>query len=195
MAIILVVLSSCTISHEIHFNDDWSGHFRYQLRGENLAVAGLDSTAEYGSLENLEEILEAEQGLSNLELKTDSTEGTLSISADFASLDVLNDLIALVMMTDSTGDSSDEPSFELSGRKLRYNLLVVDQSDDEETTEMLSSSIKFNLKLSFDKKVRKIKAQNGAILNKRENTIIWNTDMHKVQQGGKYTRIVVVMDK
>lgn len=177
------------------------GAMKSLLDQDTSDVGGIGSVLSDEELKEAFKALSQDPGITNLEMDEDTTKGTLSFSLDFANLDVLNDLMAGTSMM-SGADDSDELTefFKLKKNKLTYTIPEVtgtasDELLGEEGASAMYSMMTYELKLSFDQKVKKVKTKTSAVKSSGGKDVIWNPDFEKMMAGEESGTILIVLGK
>jgi hypothetical protein len=167
-----LLAASCTLEQQVHFNSDWSGNSKMIVSSSLMKEFDLDSTSVQDSTmiktsQDLDEI----DGVTNVELYDDKN-GDMVVSYDFKDLQTLN----ASMHTSEPAPSVDEEYdyFEVNGNTIvcKFPPLRFD-STEIESFKLMSDMIKYKLTLTFDKKVKKLKATNSATIGDDKKSVIW----------------------
>ncbi|MBL4706406.1 MAG: hypothetical protein JKY54_17895 [Flavobacteriales bacterium] len=207
--IIAVLLSSCSIKQHIHFKKDWSGSIDYNIdMGTLKSMLDQDSTSTAGigrllgaggDYSETIKTLQESSGLSNIVLEEDTVNGTIHLSMDFKDLDVLNDVMGGTGLGNFSGDSSDKGHtyFSLNKNKLTYKMPPISPSVDNGMAgmEAMQSMMTFELKLSFDKKIKKVKTKTTASKSADSKEVIWKPNFEKLIRGEIVGEMVIILEK
>jgi hypothetical protein len=160
----LINLSSCIITQEIHFNEDFSGTYSFTYDySEYINFFNNTETADSLMISNqdFEEMLketEAElkkvYGLDKIEFGNDTVNGSICFSFQFADISSLNESLKLSSVYHDDVTFSGAIYFELDRKKLYFKRKPIDLSKnaDIDTDDMFNNV----LKISFEKKPRRI---------------------------------------
>ncbi|MFT7613455.1 MAG: hypothetical protein ACI9J3_002429 [Parvicellaceae bacterium] len=208
--VVTLLVSSCSIKQHVHFKNDWSGSLSYDIDmgslqdmmgGDSTAGAGIGSVlGDSGEFTTAMEALKVSPGLTNIVVEEDTVKGTFHIAFDFADLATLNDVMSgsgLGSLSTSTNENSDHTYFLLKKNKLTYKMPPMDQTSDEEMGQMdgMMSMITFELNISFDKKVKKIKSKTNAVISSTNKEVIWKPDFEKLSKGEAGNEIQIILEK
>ncbi len=198
---ILVLLSSCTIQENIHFNADFSGSYKIQVDMSALMEFGAamaDSTAEAPQTamftqEQLDSIaleMAAINGLSNFNITEENY--VLNMSMDFADVNVFADMDLMALSAEETTKPS-KPRFELDGKNLIYNFdadyikNALGQGEEGAETEDdtgMNEMFNFQTVLTFDKPVDKVKSKIGEY-NADSKEVVFNYNLKQAIEESK----------
>ena len=210
--VIAIIISSCSIKQNIHFNNDWSGSLKYDIdMGSLKSMLDDDTTGTAGNLgsmmdgdfgETIKE-LQASSGLTNIIVTEDTIKGTIHMSMDFKDLETLNEVMSGTGLGNVTGESSVENHvyFKLKKNKLTYAIAPVEPnskgglSGGMEGVEGMMSMMKFQLTFSFDREIKKVKTKTTASKSGSNNEVVWNPDFQKLANGKIVGNIIIVLEK
>ena len=160
-----ILLTSCSIEEEFHFNPDFSGNYSFQF--DYSALLALDTSGTAGEemskgYDEMEDELKKIDGISNIVIKSDDIKGNVIVSYDFSSIDAIN------KANYNTETEHYTKFFILSGKKLSF---VSDFSkefeeykdpsmDDEELLDNIENFVDYTMTISFDKSIKVIDLQN-----------------------------------
>jgi uncharacterized protein YcfL len=177
-----LLAASCTLEQQVHFNSDWSGNSKMIINSSLMKEFEMDSTsAQDSSMIKTSQDLDEIDGVTNVELYDDKN-GDMVVSYDFRDIRVLN----ASMHTSESAPSVDEEYdyFELRGNTIIYKMppLGVD-STEIAAFKLMSDMIKYKLTLTFDKKIKKLKATNGATIGDDKKSVIWEPTILSLVNG------------
>jgi len=204
-----LLITSCSLNQHIHFNKDWSGSLSYDIDMSSMKdMMGADTTGgglgsmlgDSGEFTESMDALKASPGLSNIIVKEDTANGTFHIGFDFTDLAVLNEVMSgsgLGSLSTDTEKSKEHIYFALKKNKLTYKMPPMDNSSTEEMGQMegIMNMVTFELKISFDKQVKKIKSKTTASISKNKKEVIWKPSLDKLSKGEAGNEILIVLGK
>jgi len=162
----IILLSSCTITQEFHFNKDFSGSYKSAIDMDQLisAMKSMDSssTEMLDFKDSLDLMLDAANkklqgiGINNLQAGW-TDKNVMYLSYDFANLDVLNK----ALNNSSLGEKKDKSNkyfvfFEKKGKKLIYHGINPSEvSDEGKDLGVMKDYYKYKVVFTFDRKIKK----------------------------------------
>lgn len=201
-------LSSCTIQQHIQFNKDLSGKVTTTIDmsmlkammpkktpGDSSSNPGMpnimDSLEKSPDMNKLKDI----EGITNFQFNMDKKTNKLTLSYDFKNLDALNKAMAKggigstdgLMMGKNSSVGSTPPKdfkyFTKKGRYITYRMPKTKMPKDskmEQNPMMSGDMIKFEFKLSFARKIKKVKTKNSIF--KSNNYIEYKTNIQEMMK-------------
>ncbi len=180
--LIIISFVSCTITEKVHFNNDDSGYVEYiidynkyvEMTGSSMDLdidsimkASLESD-KYNSLE----------GISDFKFNNDKNRNELNISYNFKNISALNKVIqetselAYGADEDNTSETKVKKEFIRKGKKLIYLSPKMEKDSTTESMESISEFFNYNLIISFDKEIQKVKNENAIISGDRKSVTL-----------------------
>ncbi len=210
---VALTLASCSMTQKVHFNKDWSGSvisdfdysMLYMMAGDSLSeIEGADAMDMTSVVTDLARI----DGITNVQVLK-SEEGYFKFSYDFEDIDALNAASASGDMGNNSGlmESPEEvkPVYSVKGKKLVYSPAPMDLgSMDEMSEEMdmgdeelpmgeMMSLIQYQVVMTFEGKVKKLKTESGAKLSPNGQQIDWNPDFGEYSSGAINPKMTMVV--
>lgn len=207
ISILFIIATSCTIQQHVHFNEDWSGTMVYHIDfSRTMSIMDDEASSDSSNFNFMDnedfqngiKELEDIEGIRNVKME-EKDDYNYFISLEFADLQALN-----TTMTGSNatmGIGSDDESFQyfqIKKNKLTYampNEVKEMAEDDDGTMEMMSSSIDFQIKFSFEKGIKKIKSDNSATIGYDQRSITWQPDLSQLLKGELATKMEITLEK
>lgn len=161
----LIFISSCVVNQEIHFNDDFSGSYKFTYDfSEYLNVISRDATigvepisnddfSDY--INNLKNSLSNISGISNLNINNNASEGILSFDFDFENVESLNKSLIYASLFDDEAVEIETPKFQVVRNKLFYTREPIVFHDDESYDNSLNQLILYNIIINFESPPKK----------------------------------------
>ncbi len=163
--IIFLLLESCTITEEIHFNGNFSGKYKLEYDFSKLIDIIIENEApdsllikqsDYKDyLDSIELNLQNINGISQIELINNAEFGILLISFHFEDIKSLNKSLKNVSLFNSDNVQFNPPYFKQERRKLYFSRSQVFLSDFD-TDNFMNNMITKKIKINFDKKPQKV---------------------------------------
>jgi hypothetical protein len=178
-----LLLASCSIQQQVHFNKDFSGTTTISVQMGNMmnmAKSLSKDSTEGRSFDFEKDVKELESltGISNVKFKKDN-EGNVMVSYDFADIETLNKTFGRTSINAPENDP-DFKAFEVRGKKLTYHApksYGMDVAEKEGNMDMLKNMLDYKLIFSFDRKIRKVDNKSATISeDKKSLTIEGNMD-------------------
>lgn len=188
----LFLLSSCTITQEITFNEDFSGKSYTNIdMGEMMTLMksmnenASDEDEGFGdiseAIEEIKKALDSLEGISNIDVYMDTSNYRFGFSYDFEDLDALNRGLGKSSNFDGGGDGKTQ-AFRLKGKKLYYSFpklnLDKEMGMDGEMdgmagmAGMFTESMKMSIILNFASEVKKVKGMDVEISSDKKKVTI-----------------------
>ncbi len=165
LIVFLISLSSCIITQEVHFNEDFSGNYSFTYdyseyinffqsaeTEDSLMISAQDFEE---MMTELESQITKVYGLDNIDFKSDPDKGIVSFRFDFADISSLNESLRLTSVFNEDISLSGAVYFELDKKKLYFKRKPVDLSNNVnvDADEDMFHQV---FKISFEKAPRKI---------------------------------------
>lgn len=166
----LVVISSCKISQEFYFHEDFSGEVTNTFDLNTLMgfATMTDSTGKQVEefrdsmliyFNETKSTFDNIEGISNVQVGWQDNSNIIYLSYHFSDIDALNNLFnsnTNAALFNSLGSQAKPPKFEVKGeRKIYYDAPELDSVLQEEINSM-KGFYEYSLTLRFDKKIRKV---------------------------------------
>ncbi len=207
--LISFVFVSCTIEQNYHFNEDFSGSSETVMDFSLIMSMAPDSTKEEmgeifeeADITELTEKFESTEGISNHAIS--ENDGKVQMKFDFTSIETLQNFCS------STGDNSigelsnSNANWSLNGKKLTIDFtpdgdIMKELREDEnmktldgdnEGLDSMDEMLTFNVKLSFDKKIKKVSSKMG-VWDKEKNTVEFSFGIKEMMDEKTDWKIVV----
>ena len=170
---LVLFASSCTLEQDIHFNKDWSGNAKYTLDLSAMTqLMGNDSVETENPLNSIKESfmtmkegIEKSIGISNVSLQNDEDQGIYSILFDFTTVEALNNCLKGNGNSNNMFKNKKHVFFQQKGKnKLLFeapsmNSVKKESEFKAEDLGNMAYLIKYNIKFSFDRKIKKINSK------------------------------------
>ncbi len=165
IAFLSIVLYSCSIEEEFHFNSDFSGHYSFRFDYSELKVLDTSGIAGDEMSKGYEEMvteLQKIDGISNIVINSDDNIGSVEVEYDFSSIDAIN------QANYNNETQSYTKFFTLSGKKLSFKADFSEEleeykdpsMDDEELLKNIESFIDYTITIRFEKNIKVLDLQN-----------------------------------
>jgi len=192
----ILFASSCTLRQSYTFNQDLSG--TYELSIDMSAMAALaggedgeedvvGETMKSLNIDSIQEAMNIQPGISNAVMKEEGM--ILSFSYNFSNVEVLNtslkDMDLGSALSGKEKKNSETPSFEVKGKKLKYNSPELDsdsEKDGLEGMEGMGGMMKYEVSFKFAQEVKKIKGEN-ATLSYDKKTVVLESNLEEMFSG------------
>jgi hypothetical protein len=175
-AVLLIILTGCSITQEYHFNKDYSGSYRFEMNmGDMISmIQSMDTTGSLNSLDTLDQSFEQirnqynEAGAKNIEVGWKNDRTTISISFDFDNLEKLNEILANSnneFNLYSNASTDEKTSFTKKGN----NTLIMNFPESSKDTAILSSMegmkdyLTIETIFSFDRTIKSVDNRSAKI--------------------------------
>lgn len=180
--LIIISFVGCTITEKVHFNNDDSGYVEYIIDYSTYVdMAGSSMDIDIDSI--MEATLEGYkynsiEGISDFKFSNDKNSNELYISYNFKNITALNKVIqetselAYGVDKDKTSETKVKKEFIRKGKKLIYLSPKMEKDSTTESMEGISEFFNYNLIISFDKEIQKVKNENAIISGDRKSVTI-----------------------
>lgn len=187
VAIIALVLNSCTVYRTINFNDDRSGSMESKIDMTGVmsmmgseGVGGMGNMGDMSQVEQSKALLQAIPGISNVNVTYDTT-GILYTNYNFASVDALNKAMGAggnnmnMFGAAEGGDGNSGKSkivykgkkfyFEEVDKKTLQSIQKGEKKEEMAQMEMMMGSSSIITTITFPTEVKKVSYKNASITN------------------------------
>lgn len=186
--ILSLSLTQCVIVQEIHFNEDFSGKYKFKYDfTEYLKLIKEDE--KYDSVfqdqagsefsdyaKDMEKLLSEINGITNLRIIDESENGILSYSFDFDGIESLNECLKSSSFFDEDAVSGVYPYFEKKRNRLFYFRKPIELENEPESDNSLNEFFIYNLIISFEKSPRKIDIDDSDVIIEHNGKLIKEAD-------------------
>ena len=187
VALVIFMMSSCTIYRTINFNADQSGSIENKVdmsgmmsvMGENGGTNPLGTMGDKNEFDKTRAELESIAGITKVKLSYDTT-GIITTSYDFNSVDALNKALGSgnfaqnMMLGMGQEASKTSGMIKYKGKKFMWTeidkkMLKKIQSEDKKKEmaemDMMLASSKMNTTITFPSAIKKVSLKNAVITN------------------------------
>ena len=210
--IFALTFSSCTISQEYKFNDDFSGRSETKIDMSGLinVMKAMDTTGEGGDLDTIsesfaeiEDILKRE-GAKNINLGWNDEKTVIILEYGFDNIEILNKLINEADPMELLFSEKKDESKKTKGNQfiLKNNNKLIFKAPEigndtiftGEDMASMKEYYKYDLTFSFNKKIKKINNKN-AILGEDKRSLSFNGNIFDMFADPKKTSFKVSLEK
>jgi preprotein translocase subunit SecF len=182
VAAAILVLSGCSITQEYHFNNDFSGTYKFEMNmGDMISMLqSMDTTGSINSLDTLDQSFDQirnqynDAGAKDVEVGWKNDKKTIYISFGFDNLEKLNEILSNSnneFNLYTTGSQDEKASFTKKGK----STLIMNFPETSKDTAIISSieGMKDYLTIetifSFDRAIKSINNRSGKISEDRKS--------------------------
>ncbi len=186
--VVTIGLTQCVIVQEIHFNEDFSGKYRFKYDFTEY-IKLLNDEEKYDSVfpnqsvtefsyyaKDIEKMLSEINGISNLEIINKADDGILSYSFDFDGIESLNKCLSRASFFDEDAVSGVYPYFEKKRNRLYYIRKPIELEDDPKSDNSLNEVFIYNLIIRFEKSPRKTNIPDADVVIEDNGKLIMEDD-------------------
>lgn len=153
-------VSSCTVSHHISFNKDYSGTFDLQIdMAEVYEMMGDEAEDEEFLPEeealDLQQRIGAVSGVTKARVLRNEEAYTITIRFDFSDLETLNRVYNMPELQE--GITSTGPYFVLDKKTLTYNWPQLGEPEMEDDANEMGEMFKYNFTMDMPRNVKSVK--------------------------------------